>query len=48
MAVTRPAVTLDRMPATYTVGPLIPLVYAMGVTGLEPVTSSLSSWRSPN
>ena len=21
---------------------------AMGVTGLEPVTSSLSSWRSPN
>lgn len=23
-------------------------VAAMGVTGLEPVTSSLSSWRSPN
>jgi hypothetical protein len=24
------------------------LVPEMGVTGLEPVTSSLSSWRSPN
>ncbi len=44
----KPATNGGREPDKSEASPQNPRSNAMGATGLEPVTSSLSSWRSPN